>query len=334
MSKRNVAFSFSLIVAAVFSGLLAISFSMRVDLQVTPIEHRYGLAEGFKEVAEKTFESYPQAFAIAGDEDNSSRNVRLWSAVLKVNSGKHLPNIPQQTGDCVSFGLANAIAYRLAVQAVEHNLPGTYDPFEPFLYGLARVTIGKNNPSCRSAGAMPSYAIEGFKKHGFVLTSEVGVSYSGRLADQWGCKGPPPEAFEKAKARIGGDAYPIRSAAEARDAICNGYPLTVASDFGTRTIRPRDGKNVARWDDRWPHQMCGNGYDGTAAAKYFHITNSWGETAHPKPLGDEPPGGFWVDWATMDRICRDGEVWAVNVVPGFDKSDTDLDWSVWDQLLK
>lgn len=327
--RYSLAAGFSLL-AALLGGLVAVNFSASIDLEVTPVEHRYGLADGFKDVADQSFAAYPRAFAIAGDEDNSQKNVRLWHAVFRVNGGKHIPNVAQQTGDCVSFGLANAIAYRLAVQSAERGMSGTYDPFEPFLYGLSRVTIGKNSPSCRSAGAFPSYAIEGFKQHGFLLAAEAGASYSGRLADDWGCKGPPRDLFAKAKERTGGDAYPIRSAAEARDAICNGYPLTVASDFGTRTIRAKDGKQVARWDDKWPHQMCGNGYDGSGVEDYFYILNSWGAGAHPAPLGDEPPGGFWIDWLTMDRICKSGEVWAVNVVPGFDKSE--LDWSVWDQL--
>jgi hypothetical protein len=325
MKIRTAFAATATIAAALFGGLIAISFSMRVDLNVTPVEHRYGLADGYKAVAEKTFEAYPRAFSIAGDEDNSGKNVRLWLPVKAANGGKHLPNVAQQTGDCVSFGLANAIAYRIAL----HDST-IVDPFEPYFYGLARVTIGKNSPPCRSAGAMPSYAIEGFKRHGLLLTSEAGVAYSGRLADQWGCQGPPRDALDKARPRIGGDAYPIRSAAEARDAICNGYPLTVASDFGTRTIRIKDGRQVARWDDSWPHQMCSIGYDGEPSTDYFYILNSWGANAHPAPQQDEPPGGFWVDFNTFDRICRAGEVWAVNVVNGFEK--TDLDWSVWDQL--
>lgn len=302
------------------------------DAGVTPPEFRFGLAEGFKAKAEEAFAEYPQAFRVAGEIDRTA-NARLWGPVLAVNGGEHFANVPQQTGDCVSWGLKNAIRYRLAYQRWQGQSATGGDAFAPYLYGLARVTIGKGSPPCRSAGAYPSYAIQGYKRHGWITTDEAGSAYSGRLANEWGCQGPPRNMLALGEARSDGDAYPIRSADELIEAITNGYPCTIASMFGTRTIRAQDGRQVATWNDRWPHQMCFVGYDGSGRTPYVYALNSWGADAHPRPLGDEPPGGFWVTLDTAARMIADGECWAISDVAGF-PNDGGLDWSIFDDVLR
>lgn len=302
-------------------------------------EMRFGLdLQQLPQARAAALDANPQAL---GDyfeaADNEQKNARLWEPMIVGGAG-HLPNFAQQIGDCVSFGESNAIAYSLAFRRRMNG--GGSDwirPFPPYLYGTCRVTHGRNQPPCRSDGAFPDYMAKAYEAHGWVTFDESGYAYPagyrGAIASDWGCKGPPAALLDKGKARAGGTQYPVRSAAEARDAICNGYALTIGSDFGTRTIRERDGRMVANWDATWPHQMAIVAYDGSASKPYFYFLNSWGPAAHPQPLQGEPQGGFWVESATLDRIiARGGLCYAISVVKGFD--DSDIDWSIFDRLLR
>jgi C1A family cysteine protease len=74
------------------------------------------------------------------------------------------------------------------------------------------------------------------------------------------------------------------------------------------------------------HQMCVVGYDGSRGpAGRFYILNSWGAAAHPAPLADEPPGGFWVEAADMDYITRQGDSWAYSDFDGFPAQQLTID---------
>ena len=326
------------VVGMLLAGGLAVttnwSCSTKIDpvvvaeFEVTPLEFRYGLAENHVELAAPIVASKPPRMlaALAG-EDHATKNVRLWDAAIK-SYGQHFENIPQQIGDCVSWGAANAIRYRHAVQVAQGHQPMRGPPFPPYLYGIARVTYGNRSIPCRSDGAIGAYAAEGFAKFGFITADEAGTPYGGKLAKQWGCDGPPSNLLTIGQKRAGGDVAPVKSGLEMRDAICNGYPVTVASMFGTRTIRERDGRQVATRNDRWAHQMCAIGYDGSLAAgrEYVYLINSWGADAHPQPMQNEPPGGFWITLQDADWIARTGDCWAFSDVPGF--AADELDFSI------
>ena len=67
------------------------------------------------------------------------------------------------------------------------------------------------------------------------------------------------------------------------------------------------------------HQMCVDAYDGSSpsGARYFHVQNSWGPNAHPKPIDGSPPGGFWVTEAEIEYITAQGDSWAFSDFEGF-----------------
>jgi hypothetical protein len=62
--------------------------------------------------------------------------------------------------------------------------------------------------------------------------------------------------------------------------------------------------------------------------KGFFIWNSWGPSwvSGPAGPGDPPEGGFWCDWQTFDRMCRQGDTWAFSDAQGFPARK--LDWFV------
>jgi hypothetical protein len=324
-----------------FAGLAALSAitiavslnwscSINVGHQVTPEAVRYGLAPNHAELAAPIAAAAPQFQIVDADgrrvvRDNSRANVRLWHAVRACNRGKDLSNVPQQIGDCVSHGTKHAVDYVQASQIANDGQNAELkESFAPYYYGTSRVLIGKGQLG-RSDGSVGAWAAQGTVKYGVLRMDFEGVpAYSGSVARSWGNAGPPQKFVDEAsKFRIR-QVSPVTSAAEARDAICNWYPVTIASDFGTTDIRPTDGKLVARRNARWPHQMCLDGYDGSSGTAYFHVINSWGEDAHPKPIDDSPAGGFWITEKDCEYITRQGDSWAYSNFDGFLLRDLDF----------
>lgn len=322
-------------VALIGLGTWCVSVAMvgRPDVVPPVALDQLGLAPNHTEAAAVVVASTPKFMLVgaAADEDNSRKNVRLWDAMLALR-GSHFPNVPQQIGDCVSWGAANAVNYLQAVQLTR----GPPDAFEfapadpPYIYGTSRITIGaKHGSRFRGDGSVGAYAAEGLKECGCLkATHPQCPPYNASRAKEWGDKGPPDWARDAAKRYTVETIANVDSADEIRDAVCHGFPVTVASNWGTKTIRPKDGRMVAAHDGMWPHQMCCIAYDGSGREPYWYLLNSWGPNAHPMPLQNEPPGGFWIDRKSMEYIAKQGDCWALSGFEGFPAEDLD-----WDQLL-
>ena len=274
-------------------------------------------------------------FQLIGDaaaEDNSKKNVRLWDAVLQLR-GEHLPNVPQQIGDCVSWGAANAVNYLQAVQIIR-GPPAEFHPaFPPWIYGAGRVWVGRSHGShFRGDGLVGAYAAEALQIHGCLRADHPKCPpYDGAIARQWGSSGPPEWAKEVAKANLVQTIAQVNSAKEAMDSIAGAHcPVTIASSWwGTTDIPVVNGRRVARRTTSWAHQQCLIAYDGSGPEPMFYCLNSWGPNAHPAPLQGEPPGGYWIRWRDVDRICSEGDSWAISSFNGFPAAGPD-----WDELLR
>lgn len=306
-----------------FAGVLAtagLTLWLSTPPSVTPESHRYGLADNWQKLAAPIIAANPP-FQLTDDQgnpvvqDNARANVRLWDAVLRARNGQHLTNTPQQVGDCVSWGVKNAVwllQYQPRPDGVDIS---PHEPFAPFYYGYGRVTIGRNQ--LRGDGMVGAWGAQSAQA-GTLFADDNGVpAYSGAIARQWGSQGVPRAFLDVARARRVKAIASVKTALQARDALCNGYPVTVASMFGTTDIRPRDGRMVARRNTQWAHQMCCIAYDGSGPVAYFYFLNSWGESAHPQPLQGEPPGGFWVTIDDMQWVCSTGDCWALSDLDGF-----------------
>lgn len=281
---------------------------------------QFGLADiSGEQTAEAYAEFGPRLEIVGAREDNQKRNVRLWEPLLKRSPG--WVNVPQPIGDCVSRGVGHAIEIRCAMQQQECR------PFPPHIYGLSRVTIGRNKPSCGSDGAVLSWAIQGVRDYGYLEHANTTEPYTGTVAKAWGCRGPPADALRLSEPnRV--TAQPVRNAEELRDAICNGFPCVYAGKFAAGDPVTRDGRRVCEWRGTWSHCMAVVGYDGSGNTAYFYVLNSWGPTYHGIPLQGEIPGGFWVTFATADNMAQSGEIWAVSDVRGFAVPDG-IDWSAF-----
>lgn len=317
------------------SVTITVNVAVRVDSKPPLPVEQLGLADNHSQDAAVLAAEMP-TFFVAGavGQDNSRRNVRLWDFVKQANNGEHLPNYPQQTGDCVAFGVKNAAEYftyaAVANGTINSDLKRV---FPPHIYGGSRVTVGRGRLG-RSPGSVGAWAARWASDFGVLPIDTPGLPpYSGRLADEWGVRGVPREFVEASKPFLFHTVAPITTVKDCRDAICNGYPVTIASDYGTRTINVRDGRRVAIRNGRWMHQMCLVGYDGeTGSQPYYYCLNSWGPNAHPQPLQGEPPGGFWMTEADVAYVLRQGDSFAFSGFNGFPAQEFEIDWTVIGQM--
>lgn len=298
----------------------------------TPLADRHGWsAEAFNNEETAQIVGAMPTFQIVNEDgvpivqDNANSDVRLWEAVIAVY-GQHLPNIPQQVGDCVSWAYCHAGEYLICVE-MKTGPPDKefHRLFAPYVYGISRHQIGKDR--LRGDGSCMAWACKGGQEYGVLRSDADGVpSYSGPLARQWGKVGPPKNLIEATKMFTIGVASPIRSAKEVRDAICNGYPVPFgAGGIGFDRVAERYGRLVGVRAGSWSHAQCVIGYDGSGEEPLFCVLNSWGPLAAGKsPIDGSPPGSYWIVEKDMEFIARQGDAFAISGFQGFKAREIDF----------
>lgn len=303
---------------------------------VTPDEFKMGWDEKAAKAEAPRIAAMMPKFAILDAEGNqvsgAGKSAELWKYTKLANGGKHIATWRQESGDCVSMGVTNAISYRMAFQiAHEQRNEVLKIPFPPYSYGGSRVNIGKRQLG-RGAGSIGAWGAQWAQSGGVYTVEQAaldGYVYSGSLADKWGWDGPPKKTVEYGqKFRIRTIA-PVTTWEDCCDALVHGYPVTVASNVGfTGPFVDRDGKKWGSARGNWAHQMCFIGCeDRPGREKGCYVINSWGANAHPKPLNDEPPGGFWVSAGTVARMVGQGDSWAYSDFDGFPAAE--VDWQTF-----
>ena len=225
----------------------------------------------------------------------------------------------QAIGDCVSFGAACAVDIVKAVQGGEWVAETSTED----IYGGSRVQVGGGRLS--GDGSIGAWAAKYVNEYGTTVRKSYGSidlsKYSGARARDWGSrgKGTPRELLPFAKEHLVKTVTKITSVEQCRDALANGYPVTIASNQGfTKT---RDKYGFARPSGSWAHQMCLTAIDDVGvdgAPKGALCQNSWGSSwiSGPKRLG-QPDGSFWMDYNALSTIIRTGDCWAFSDLSGF-----------------
>lgn len=258
---------------------------------------------------------------------SSSQRMMLYDVVRKV-LGKDTENYPQQIGDCVSFGMKNAIEY---LQCCEILLKGDFERFRPifppYLYGTGRIYVGGGRLG-NSDGSLGSWMADAVVKYGTIPSDEEGVpKYSGSVAKSWG--GPNGKVHLDKWKELGqkhlGSAAKINNWDELVAAICNGYPVTIASNQGFVMEADSEGFHAPR--GTWNHQMAIIGVDNEHRTPYAIILNSWGD-AHGKLKDfktneDLPIGCLRVKKGVVERMIRQGETFAISNLDGFEERPLD-----------
>jgi hypothetical protein len=269
---------------------------------------------------ERWFGDTPAGRAVMGDD----QDVLLSDGVRKF-LGQHLPARDQgRVGSCVSFGSTTAIEYLIILQALSQGLPldAHKELVQEAMYGLSRVEIGGGR--IRGDGSVTAWAGEAAKRYGVLPKGVYGrldlTRYDENRCRDWGRSGLPDELEPITKqSPVKGISF-ARSADEMAKAIRQAYPIAIGSrvGFGSRGPWTRDKDGFLRASGTWGHCMAVVGVIGGPRPGFLFV-NSWGTDWVRGPTGkyDMPPGSFFVDWATADRMAREGDCIVFSDAVGF-----------------
>jgi len=266
---------------------------------------------------------HPLAYHALGDIRGSGagKQALLYEAV-KIVVGNWITN-NQTIGDCVSHGAAQAVRTLICVEIANKgdNEKWVADPATEPIYAGSRVEVGGGQLGTGD-GSIGAWAAEWIREWGILVRQTYGsydlTTYSGAKAREWGMpKAGCPDILEPIARE-----HPVRTTSlvqtyeEARDLLANGYPITVASMVGFNDTR--DSQGFLRASGTWAHQMCFTAVDDDSSRPGLCCQNSWGENwvTGPTRLG-QPPGSFWVDADTVNRMLGQGDSWVLSDFEGF-----------------
>tara|TARA_B100001564_G_scaffold359340_1_gene380726 strand:+ start:7088 stop:8008 length:921 start_codon:yes stop_codon:yes gene_type:complete len=234
------------------------------------------------------------------------------------------PHERQTTGDCVAHATRNSVDVTRC-----HEIVGGQR--EDFVARSATEAIygsrghGGQGMSCSKAARFTNQdgGILLRKDYGFVDLSV----YNSRIGSSWGRSGVPSEVKKEGKKHQVKTVSLINTVDQARDAIANGYALSVCSNYGFSSRRSQHG--IAKKSGSWNHAMCWCAMDDSHEIyneTLFLIQNSWGAfNSGPKRL-DQPDGSFWVREKDAAGMLRQNGAWVFSDVDGFPPRK--VDWTI------
>lgn len=246
----------------------------------------------------------------------------LWEAA-KLVTGGHLPAQQQPRGTCVSRGYSRAIDYLQCVEIALGNEPEEFAfVSHAFIYGCgAEVGHDQNNQD----GLVGAWAAKAVATMGNCTNDECGDRDAGYddLAVQWKAHGVPQKFKQLGIDNLVGDVTLVTKPEQARDMLCNGYPVSVCSGQGFTMTRDAEGR--CKPQGSWAHCMMWSGYDDTR--RRFCVEQSWGQNTPSGPtiLG-QPDNSFWIDWDVGARMLREEDSFAVAKFQGWQARK--LDWVI------
>lgn len=237
-----------------------------------------------------------------------------FKSVLKFDKNAYTER--QTTGDCVSHATRNACDLS---RAIEIDIKGDKESWiargaTEAIYG-ARGHTGQGM-SCARAATFVS-------KTGGVLVRKnyPGIidfsKYNSKVGTGWGGRGVPDKVVEKADDHQIRTVSLIKSVEEARDALANGYGLSVCSGYGFSN--KRSSKGFARRSGSWGHAMAWTACDDTGDEPAFLVQNSWGKWnsgGHPE-WGPIPDGSFLIHANDAEGMIRSNGAYAFSDFNGF-----------------
>lgn len=222
----------------------------------------------------------------------------------------------QVVGDCVSHATRNAIDVTRAFEILELK------EAESFLVRSATEGIygsrGHSGEGMSCSGAAKFVTQLG----GVLLRQKYGsvdlTTYDGKKAASWGRSGVPKNLVEAAKKNPVETASLIRTTEEARDALANGYAMSVCSNVGF-SVR-RDDNGIADPNGSWNHAMAWIAVDDTHTRLkecLFLVQNSWGMWNGGPKIHEQPDGSFWIRESVAARMLAQNGAWVYSNVVGF-----------------
>jgi hypothetical protein len=229
----------------------------------------------------------------------AGKTVLLYKAFKDVNGGRYIDYPAQAIGDCVSQSFGHGIDLLEAVQIGTGKAPQRFQQTATeAIYGMARVDVGGLRGSYED-GAVGAWAATAVNKLGTLGREAVGP-YDGDRAKDWGAHGVPAALAARAGAYKVHTTSLVTTFGELKDALANGYPVTVCSDQGFTEERDADG--FCAPEGTWAHCMLIVG----AAAAGAPAPASSSRGAATRPPGRSPstsPPTRSGPTATSSRRC-------------------------------
>ena len=246
-----------------------------------------------------------------------------FKALLKFDPGFG-PSEKQTTGDCVAHATRNAIDISRAFEIVAGDS-------EEFITRSATEAIygsrghGGQGMSCGGAAKYVN------QQGGILLRQDyefVDLStYNSKIGTNWGRSGVPKEVSLEGKKHQVKTISLVTNIESARDAIANGYAISVCSDYGFSSVR--DEKGVAKRSGSWNHAMCWIACDDTHERykeSLFLVQNSWGIFNRGPRVHDQPEGSFWIREKDAIAMLNYNGSWVFSNVDGF--KSREVDWTI------
>jgi|TARA_R110002051_G_scaffold221367_3_gene284996 hypothetical protein len=237
-----------------------------------------------------------------------------FKSLLKFDAGFG-PSESQTTGDCVAHATRNAVDL---TRAVEIDVKGEE---EGFLHRGATEAIygcrGHSGQGMACSKAARFVCSEGGillrKNYGFIDLS----TYDSSVGTGWGRKGVPDDVEKEGRRHSVNTVSLVVSVEEARDALSNGYSLSVCSGVGFSSRRNENG--YANRKGSWSHAMAWIGCNDTKkdGGPGFLVQNSWGKWNGGGKKFDQPDGSFWIDYNVAASMLSARGAWVFSDVNGF-----------------
>jgi len=221
----------------------------------------------------------------------------------------------QTTGDCVSHSTRNAVDVTRAVEIKN----GDRESFRA--RGATEAIYGARGHS--GQGMSCSRAARFVNEHGGILLRQKYdfadfSSYNSSIGTKWGKRGVPKDVLQEGNKHKVKTISLVNTVKAARDALANGYALSVCSDVGFSSRRDKHG--IAKRSGSWNHAMTWIACDDTREIHnetLFLIQNSWGKWNSGPKRHNQPDGSFWVREKDAEKMLSQNGSWVFSDVDGF-----------------
>lgn len=220
----------------------------------------------------------------------------------------------QLQGDCVAHSTRNAVD----VTRCHEIIGGQREDF--VARGTTEAIYGARGHG--GEGMSCSVAARFVHQTGGILIrrkyGEYDLSKYTAIGGRWGSRGVPEELVAEAKKHQVKTISLINTVQQAKDAIANGYALSVCSMSGFSSKRDQYG--IAKRSGSWAHAMAWVGMDDTRERHnetLFLVQNSWGVWNSGPRVHDQPDGSFWIRERDAAEMLSQNGSWVFSDVDGF-----------------
>ena len=224
------------------------------------------------------------------------------------------PSERQTTGDCASHSTRNAGDI---TRAVEIDIKGELESFETRSATEAIYQSRGHRGQGMTCSGAAKYV---HSKGGILLRKDYGEVDLSTYNSALGASHQIPSKIysTEAKKHQVKTISMITTVEEARDALSNGYALSVCSGYGFSSRRDTNG--IAKRGSGWNHAMAWIACDDTKKRfreTLFLVQNSWGKWNSGPKVHGQPEGSFWIrEKAARGMLAEQGS-WVFSDVEGF-----------------